>query len=98
MPSADTQFKAGNPGGPGRPVKAKCIPDLLRKIGEEGGETPEVTKLETVLRQVYMYALEGKSWAVEFIADRTEGRAKQSIEIDGSTATLPEGLPPETPT
>ena len=38
-----------------------------------------------VLRQVFRYALEGKSWAVEFIANRTEGKPHQSIGIKDET-------------
>jgi len=31
------------------------------------------------LRKVFQYALEGKSWAVQFIAERMEGKAKEHI-------------------
>ena len=27
------------------------------------------------------YALEGKAWAVEFIADRTEGKVRQELQV-----------------
>ena len=44
-----------------------------------------MTKIEVVLRQVFKYALEGKSWAVEFIANRTEGRPHQTLGISDVT-------------
>jgi hypothetical protein len=75
------QFKPGHSGNPnGRPPKARCIPDILQKIGEEEGTIDGMDKLEVVMRKVFQYALEGKSWAVEFIANRTEGKAKEYVE------------------
>jgi hypothetical protein len=79
-------FKKGQSGNPnGRPKKINTIPDILRKIGEEEGAANGNTKLEVVMRKIFQYALEGKSWAVQFIADRTEGKAierLQTTEID----------------
>ena len=93
MPSAEKQkknstkkvvgrpFKKGQSGNPnGRPPKVKCIPDILRKIGEEEGTVDGKTKLDVIMYKVYQFALEGKPWAVQFIADRTEGKAKEYIE------------------
>lgn len=81
------QFGPGNTAsvGKGRPKGSRSIPDILRKIAEEEGTTEGITKLEVVLRQVFRYALEGKSWAVEFIANRTEGKPHQSIGIRDET-------------
>jgi len=83
-PEGKGGWQKGQSGNPkGRPPKAKCIPDLLKKIGEEEGTRDgESTKLEVVLRRVYSYALQGKPWAVQFIADRTEGKPKQSMETE----------------
>ena len=73
---ANGQFKPGVSGNPnGRPKGVQSIPDILRKIGEEEGTVDGLNKLEVVLRKVFGFAVEGKSWAVQFIADRTEGRA-----------------------
>jgi len=41
-----------------------------------------------VLEKVYNFALAGKPWAVEFIADRTEGKARQHIEIEADLPTI----------
>ena len=40
----------------------------------------EMKMLEGLLRLVYMYAIRGKPWAVQFIADRMEGKAREYIE------------------
>jgi len=39
------------------------------------------TKLDVIMYKVFQFALEGKPWAVQFIADRTEGKAKEFKEI-----------------
>jgi len=86
-------WKPGQSGNPkGRPKKVKFIPEILEKIAQEEGTSDGMTKIEVVLRKVFQYALEGKSWAVQFIADRTEGKALQSVmninieegDIDGA--------------
>ena len=75
-------FKPGQSGNPkGRPPKVKCIPDILRAIGaEQGTKSGEYNKLDVVLRKVFDYALQGKPWAVQFIADRTEGKPRETID------------------
>ena len=93
MPSADKQqgnnkkvvgkpFKKGQSGNPkGRPPKVRTIPDILRKIGEEDGlKDGSKTKLDVVMNRVFGFALEGKPWAVQFIADRTEGKALERVQ------------------
>ena len=64
----------------GKPKGIQQIPDILRKIGEEEGTQDGKTKLDVIMYKVYQYALEGKPWAVQFIADRTEGKALDRIE------------------
>lgn len=91
------QFKKGHSGNPkGRPEKARCIPDILQKIGSEklGGVALELVKRyfpkaarnwtfeEAALRMTYLHALRGKSWAVQFIAERTEGKVVQPVDIN----------------
>ena len=75
-------FKKGQSGNPnGRPPKVKSIPDILKKIGEEEGTLDGKSKLDVIMYKVFQYALEGKPWAVQFIADRTEGKAKETREV-----------------
>jgi hypothetical protein len=74
-------FKPGVSGNPnGRPKGIQSIPDILRKIGEEDGTVDGKSKLDVIMYMVFSFALEGKPWAVQFIADRTEGKAKEFIE------------------
>lgn len=79
---ANGQFKPGVSGNPnGRPKGSQSIPDLLRRIGEEEGlKDGSKNKLEVVMSKVFGYALEGRAWAVQFIADRTEGKPKEFVE------------------
>lgn len=75
-------FKPGQSGNPkGRPKKGSAIADILNEIGEEkikfGGL--ETTKKRAVLMKVYQMAVKGESWAVHFIADRTEGKAVERV-------------------
>ncbi len=80
------RFTQGHDYAVGRPKKNLSIPDILRKIGEETwynkSEEPIGEKLEVIMRAVFEEALKGKSWAVEFIANRTEGKPIQPIHIE----------------
>ena len=85
------QFVAGNTAsiGKGRPKGVQSIPDILRKIGdEEGTKSGDLTKLQYVMRKVFDFAVEGKPWAVQFIADRTEGKAKEFRETTVKTEPI----------
>ena len=75
------QFKPGVSGNPnGRPKGIQSIPDILRKIGEEDGTVDGKSKLDVIMYMVFQFALEGRPWAVQFIADRTEGKAVERID------------------
>ncbi len=93
---AGKKFKPGQSGNPkGRPPSVRYIPDILKKIGRETitqeklltqirdyfPEVKEVTFQEAVLRMAYLYAIQGKAWAIEFIAERTEGKVPQTISV-----------------
>ncbi len=76
------KFTKGNPGNPlGRPRKAICIPDLLRKVGDEECKINgvKIPKIEAVVREIYKQALKGKQSAIDFIAERTEGRVAEKV-------------------
>lgn len=99
MSNSDTKFKKGQSGNPnGRPTGSSSIKDQLRKIGEEYTPEElikEVRKIfhipkrkkitidECMWRKVYIAALNGKPWAINFIADRREGKAPQTIKPEG---------------
>ena len=82
--------------GHGRPKGSQTIATMLKNIGQEDVppelkervnklfnqvDTEEMTMIEAILRTTMMYAVQGKQWAVQFIADRTEGRPIQTIGI-----------------
>ena len=95
--NADGTFKAGVSGNPnGRPQNKQSIPDLLRKIGSEEGSVDGLSKLEVVLRKVFGFAVDGRAWAVQFIADRTEGKAiERSVVSDEWKEVVKEAYKPE---
>lgn len=96
------KWKPGQSGNPkGRPPLGKSIPDMLRRFGEWQcpdslvkkmqtlfPDAKELTVQEAVYLRVYTEALQGESWAVQFIADRTEGKVPQGIvgDNDGPVA------------
>jgi hypothetical protein len=75
-------FKKGQSGNPnGRPKKGLAIADILNAKSSEADELGETMK-EKMLRKVYALATgpRPERWAVEFIADRTEGKALERID------------------
>ena len=76
-------FVAGKSGNyKGRPKKGFAITDILNARGDEIDEATGMTMREKMLRKVYELATKDKpeKWAVEFIADRTEGKALERID------------------
>jgi hypothetical protein len=41
------------------------------------------TKLRMVVEKAVDAAIAGESWAIQFVADRIDGKAKQQVEISG---------------
>ena len=92
-------FKPGQSGNPkGKPKGAKSIPDFLRRSGgwkcpdgflenlkKHFGDDliDSLTIDQATLMQVRLDALKGNSWAVGFIADRTEGKVANEHKIGG---------------
>ena len=83
----------------GRPKRGHSIADILRTIGDEmipqewkdeieasGINTKLLTKKEAILYGVFLQAMQGEAWAVNFITDRTEGKAVQVIETKNITS------------
>ncbi len=88
MPKEDTQWKKGQSGNPaGRPKKAVCIPDLLKKISDEESGS-DMNKLEVVLRVIYKKAVSGDLQCAQFIADRMEGKPRQAMDITSAKETM----------
>ena len=93
-PNKDWVKGCPSPNPNGRPPKPKCISDILSKLGEQ--ETPEnileqmkemfpdienMNIQEAALARTYICALNGESWALQFIADRTEGKVTEKIKM-----------------
>jgi hypothetical protein len=88
--------QSGNPRG--CPPREKQIPEILRRIGRRhvcdfrilpqrlqkafGLLGNDITMLEAVCVVSYLCALKGEPWAVDFIAERTEGKVTQSVELN----------------
>jgi hypothetical protein len=76
------KFKKGQSGNPkGRPKGTTTLNSLLKKIGSEEVKGTDADKLEFIMRKVFDFAVKGESWAVHFIADRLEGKPKQTVGI-----------------
>ena len=80
----------------GRPKKEICIPDMLREMGDRpvppallaslrkkyGAAHDPKTMREAVLLATYAEAVEGDTYARQFIAERTEGKVTEKLEVE----------------
>lgn len=92
-------FQKGNKLSHGRPKTAKCIPDLLRAIGDEkvpatvlakvqaswGPDFKPTNMRDALLRTTYADAINGDSIARQFIAERCEGKVSDKLILDDQT-------------
>ena len=93
-------WKPGESGNPhGRPKTAMCIPDILRRIGEEPVSPVMLARLrgkwgpdfrpknnrEAYLMVAYAQAHEGDADARKFISERCEGKVTDKIQLDDIT-------------
>src|SRR5689334_18237918 len=74
---------SGNPAG--RQPNGRTWADVLREIGEQPHPPTGLAKKRAVAMKVYELALQGEQWAVNFIADRTEGKALSIVEMSVQT-------------
>ena len=76
-------FKKGETGNPaGRPKITKLTEALREQLAEEMPGAPERTVAEAIARSLIKEALRGDVQAAREIADRTEGKPKQAIDVD----------------
>ena len=62
-------------------IPAELSSQVLTLFGSlDNNELKNMKMTEGLLRLVFMYAIRGKHWAVQFIADRTEGKPREFIE------------------
>ena len=58
-------------------------------IGDkENTKIVRLKKVEWLVKAVWQQAIKGESWAVNFIADRVEGKVTQPIDMKGSLEIL----------
>lgn len=82
------KFVKGNTAsvGKGRPKGSVSIPDILRRVlKEEIGSENKITRLEAILLKVIAKAYDGDNWAINFVADRLEGKPKQIVGLQDIT-------------
>ncbi|MDA1044347.1 MAG: hypothetical protein O3C57_03885 [Verrucomicrobia bacterium] len=78
----------------GRPKNGASIPETLRAIGAQelpadwktvlqahGIDATGMTKLQAVMHVVFIQAIQGESWALHFLAERTEGKVADTINL-----------------
>jgi hypothetical protein len=51
--------------------------------GVDGNEEFKLKKVEWLVKSVWKKAIDGEAWAVNFIADRVEGKITQPIDMSG---------------
>ena len=62
-------------------IPAELSSQVLTLFGSlDNNELKNMKMTEGLLRLVFMYAIRGKHWAVQFIADRTEGKPREFVE------------------
>jgi hypothetical protein len=79
------RWKKGTCGNPnGRPPTGNAQSDLLRREAESIDAEAGISNREVIAKVLIKLAKEGVPWAVREYYDRTEGRAKQSMEVVGN--------------
>jgi len=83
MARSSATWQPGQSGNPnGRPPKAKCLTDLLRKkLAEKGPDGKQ--NIEIITEKVIHLARMGERWAAELIYDRLEGKPAQAVQLSG---------------
>ena len=104
LPPVETRFQKGKSGNPaGRKPIGKSIPDLLRWAGKQRSpeqlaekmravynlpSTTPLTVEQTTALVVYANAMKGSIQHIQFIADRTEGKVKDVLDITENAVKL----------
>ncbi len=77
------RFKKGESGNPsGRPKLTRLTEALREQLAEQMPNASEETVAEAIARALIGEALTGDVQAIREIADRTEGKPKQAIDLD----------------
>tara|TARA_R110002073_G_scaffold75637_1_gene184494 strand:- start:1217 stop:1543 length:327 start_codon:yes stop_codon:yes gene_type:complete len=75
-------FEKGVSGNPSGRPKWKHVTEVMKQELDED-------KLISMVHMVYELAMEGNMRAVEFIADRVEGKVAQRVTVTTSDETIP---------
>ncbi len=79
------RFQKGQSGNPsGRPRLTKLTDALREQLAETNPNAPEETVAEEIARALISEAKIGNVQAIREIGDRTEGKARQAIDLDVS--------------
>ncbi len=77
------RFKKGETGNQnGRPKLTRLTDALREQLAETNPDAPEETIAEQIARALISEAKTGNVQAIREIADRTEGKPKQAIDLD----------------
>ena len=78
-------FQKGKVANPyGRPKREQSITEMLRKYGNKKDSTG-TTNFEKVAKVIMQKAINGEMWAVQFLADRVEGKVTDKVELNDIT-------------
>jgi hypothetical protein len=91
FPNRQTQFKPGNPGGPGRP-RTRPITERLREELERADGNLQ-TAADRVVKALIREAEGGNIAAMKEIINRTEGRCPHEIKVDADVHHRDADLP-----
>ena len=71
----------------GRPKKGKTITDLIKKLGKRRIEIESIngkhSKLEIIVEQLLLLAMEGDVSAIKYIVDRIDGKPTETVKHEG---------------
>lgn len=85
------RFLPGNPGGPGNPRLPK-----LQKLKQAMDEATDPDVIKAIWRKCQQLALAGDIRAIKYVLDRTFGKPKQHVELEGdmnhTVATVQAGI------
>jgi len=83
MSNKDTQFKSGNPGGPGRPPKEHSLTDLLKETLNLPYDESGKTKKQQIIDTMFDIAVnKGDVQMMKYLIDRVDGKPLQQIEAN----------------
>lgn len=77
------RFKKGETGNPnGRPKLTRLTDALRQQLAETSPDATEETQAEAIARTLIREAISGNVQAAREIADRTEGKPMQKVDLD----------------